>query len=72
MLVINKQLMKTFQPFVEQVSQEYWANHEHHPVLNFICCYKSKYWCRPVAPAFRLMRFPLDGELDFDFEKLIL
>ena len=23
-----------------------------------------------VDPAFRLMRFPLDGELDFDFEKL--
>ena len=22
-----------------------------------------------VDPAFRLMRFPLDGELDFDFEK---
>ena len=25
-----------------------------------------------VDPAFRLMRFPLDGELDFYFEKLIL
>ena len=24
-----------------------------------------------VDPAFRLMRFPLDGELDFLFEKLI-
>ena len=24
-----------------------------------------------VDPAFRLMRFPLDGELDFYFEKLI-
>ena len=22
-----------------------------------------------VDPAFRLMRFPLEGELDFDFEK---
>ena len=25
-----------------------------------------------VDPAFRLMRFPLDGKLDFYFEKLIL
>ena len=24
-----------------------------------------------VDPAFRFMRFPLDGELDFYFEKLI-
>ena len=24
-----------------------------------------------VDPAFRLMRFPLDGELDFYFEKMI-
>ena len=28
--------------------------------------------CKSVDPAFRFMRFPLDGELDFYFEKLIL
>ena len=34
--------------------------------FHFLVLFETKH---SVDPAFRLMRFPLEGELDFDFEK---
>ena len=39
--------------------------------MNILLYFFIYYYLLVVDPAFWLMRFPLDGELDFLFEKLI-